>query len=120
MPEYVDGFLIPVPKNKLKDYQKIARKAAKIWMEYGALDYRECAGDDLKNEWGVAFTKAAGCKPNETAIFSWITYKSKKQRDQINKKIMADERIKKMMDDTGPVFDCKRMCYGGFKTIVSV
>jgi uncharacterized protein YbaA (DUF1428 family) len=120
MPEYIDGFLIPVPKTKIKEYQKIARAAGKIWKEYGALDYRECLGDDLKNDWGVAFTKAAGCKPTETAVFSWIVYKSRKDRDRINKKIMADERIKGMMDATGPIFDCKRMAYGGFTSIVSL
>lgn len=120
MPEYVDGFLIPVPQDNVAEYRKIARKAAKIWMEYGALDYRECLGDDLKNDWGAQFPKAVGTKPNETVIFSWITYKSKKDRDRINKLIMEDERIKKMMDPNKLIFDCKRMAYGGFKTLVSV
>jgi uncharacterized protein YbaA (DUF1428 family) len=119
MPEYVDGFVIPLKKSKLADYLRIARKAAKIWKEYGALDYRECIGDDLKNDWGAQFPKIAGAKPNETVVFSWITYKSRKHRDQVNKKIMADERLKAMMGPNEQIFDCKRMAYGGFKTIVS-
>lgn len=120
MPEYVDGFLIPVPKKNLAEYKRIARKAGKIWKEYGALDYRECLGDDLKSDWGAEFPKIAGCKPTETVIFSWITYKSKKDRDRINKKIMADPRIKNMMEPNSQIFDCKRMAYGGFTTIVKV
>lgn len=120
MPEYVDGFLIPVPTKNVAEYKKIARKASKIWMEYGAIDYRECLGDDLKNDWGAMFPKIAGCKPGETVFFSWITYKSKKDRDRINKLIMEDPRIKKMMEPNQQIFDCKRMAYGGFKTEVSV
>ena len=119
MPEYVDGFLIPVPKNKVAEYRRIARKAGKIWKEYGALEYRECLGDDLKNDWGMPFPKSAGCKANEVVIFSWITYKSRKHRDAANKKIMADKRIRDMMDPNKQIFDCKRMAYGGFKTLVA-
>lgn len=119
MPEYVDGFVIPVKKNRIADYRKIAKKAGKIWKEYGALDYRECVGEDLKNEWGVQFPKLAGAKADETVVFSWITYKSRKHRDQVNKKVMADERLKCMMDPNDQMFDCKRMGYGGFTTIVS-
>jgi uncharacterized protein YbaA (DUF1428 family) len=120
MPEYVDGFLIPVPKSKIKEYQKIARQAGMVWKEHGALQYRECLGDDLKNDWGMPFPKSAGCKPNEVVIFSWITYKSRKDRDRVNKKVMADPRMQKMMDPSKQMFDCKRMAYGGFKTLVTV
>src|SRR4051812_24347495 len=116
MPEYVDGFVIPLKKSKLAEYKRIAKKACKIWKEYGALDYRECIGDDLKNDWGAQFPKIAGAKPDETVVFSWITYKSRKHRDQVNKKIMADERLKAMMEPNNQIFDCKRMAYGGFKT----
>jgi uncharacterized protein YbaA (DUF1428 family) len=119
MPEYVDGFVIPLRKSKLADYLRVARKAAKVWKEHGALDYRECVGDDLANEWGAQFPKLAGAKADETVIFSWITYKSRKHRDQVNKKVMADERLKKMVNESAKIFDSKRMAYGGFKTIVS-
>ena len=119
MPEYVDGFLIPVPKNKVAEYRRIARKAGKVWKEYGALEYRECLGDDLKNDWGMPFPKSARCKPDEVVVFSWITYKSRKHRDQVNAKVIADPRIRKMCDPSKQLFDCKRMAYGGFKTLVA-
>jgi uncharacterized protein YbaA (DUF1428 family) len=120
MPEYVDGFVIPLKKSRLADYLRVARKAAKVWKEHGALDYRECLGDDLANEWGVQFPKLAKAKADETVIFSWITYKSRRHRDQVNKKVMADPRLKKMMGENEAIFDCKRMAYGGFKTIVAM
>lgn len=120
MPEYVDGFVIPLKKKHLAEYRRIARKACKVWMEHGALDYRECAGDDLKNKWGVQFPKIAGAKADETVVFSWITYKSRKDRDRVNAKVMADPRIKNMVNESNAPFDCKRMAYGGFTTIVSV
>lgn len=120
MPEYVDGFLIPVPEKNLAEYRRIARLACKVWKEHGALDYRECVGDDLACEWGVPFPKSAACEPGEVVVFSWITYKSRKHRDDVNKRVMADPRITKMMDLNKQIFDCKRMAYGGFKTFVSM
>lgn len=115
---YVDGFVLPVPEKNLAAYRKIAQKAAKIWMEYGALQYCECIGDDLTPTWGLSFAKTIKVKPGETVVFSWIMYKSKAQRNSVNKKIMADPRITAMMDPKDPPFDCKRMVYGGFKIIV--
>lgn len=115
---YVDGFLIPIPKKNLRAYKAMASKACKIWMEYGALAYFECSGEDLNCEWGVPFTKAAAVKPGETVVFSWITYKNKKQRDAVNKKIMADPRIKAMMSGKKQPFDMKRMSYAGFEVLV--
>lgn len=115
---YVDGFVIPVPKKQIAAYKKISAKAGKIWKEYGALDYKECVGDDLKVKWGTPFLKLAKAKPNETVVFSWITYKSKAQRDKINAKVMADPRLK--MDGSAMPFDMKRMSYGGFKVFVDV
>ena len=113
---YVDGFVIPVPKKQLAAYKKISAKAGKIWKEFGALDYKECVGDDLKVKWGTPFLKLAKAKPGETVVFSWITYKSKAQRDRINKKVMNDPRLK--MDGKSMPFDMKRMTYGGFKVFV--
>lgn len=115
---YIDGFVIPVPKKNLTAYRKMAKAACKIWMEYGAVSYFECVGDDLKCGFGVTFPKLAKAKPSETVLFSFIVYKSRKQRDQVNKKIMADPRIAKMMQGKKPPFDCTRMAYGGFKSIV--
>ena len=115
---YVDGFVLVVPKKKVKEYTRVARAACKIWMELGALQYVECAGDDLKCKWGVPFPKLAKAKPGETVFFSFIVYKSRAQRDSINKKIMKDPRMAKMMNSPMP-FDMKRMAYGGFKTVVN-
>jgi uncharacterized protein YbaA (DUF1428 family) len=115
---YVDGFVIPIAKKNLPAYTKMARKAAAIWMEYGALEYHECVGDDLNTSFGVPFPKLAKLKPNETALFSWIVYKNKAQRNKINKLIMKDPRIAAMCDPKDSPFDAKRLSMGGFKSIV--
>ena len=117
---YVDGFVLPVPKKNLKAYRSMAQKAGKVWREHGALEYRECAGDDLKVKVGLPFARTVRLKPGETVCFSWIVYKSRAHRDRVNKKVMKDPRIAKMMDPKNPPFDMKRMAYGGFKTIVDV
>jgi uncharacterized protein YbaA (DUF1428 family) len=116
--KYVDGFVLPVPKKKLKSYARIASMAAKVWMEHGALEYRECAGDDLNVKFGVSFAKTIKAKPNETVIFAWIVYKSRAHRDRVNAKVMQDPRLNEMMKDREMPFDVKRMNYGGFKVIV--
>lgn len=113
---YVDGFLLPVPKRNVTAYRAMARKAGKIWLEHGALEYLECAGDDLKVKKVVPFPKVAKVKPSETVFFSFIVYKSKADRDRVNKKVMADPRLK--MDMKKMPFDWKRMAYGGFKALV--
>jgi uncharacterized protein YbaA (DUF1428 family) len=117
---YVDGFVIPVSKSKLPSYLRMARKASKIWKEYGALEYRECVGDDLDVKKVVPFGRAAKVKTGETVVFSWIVYKSKAHRNQVNKKIMTDPRLADMMDPKDMPFDFKRMIYGGFKSAVSI
>jgi len=116
---YVDGFVLPVPKKNLPAYGRIARLAGKIWREHGALDYRECVGDDMDAKFCVPFTKAIKLKPGETVVFSWIMYKSRAHRDRINAKVMKDPRLAKMCDPKKMPFDCKRMVYGGFKVLVS-
>jgi uncharacterized protein YbaA (DUF1428 family) len=115
MPEYVDGFVLAVPKKRVADYKKLAKLANKIWREHGALDYRECVGEDLKSKWGVPFGKLIKVKPTETVVFAWITFKSRKHRDAVNKKVMADPRMK---CPDSPPFDMKRFSYGGFETLV--
>jgi uncharacterized protein YbaA (DUF1428 family) len=114
---YVDGFVIPIPKKNMAAYKRMAATAAKVWKSYGALDYKECVGDDLKVKWGLPFTKLAKTKSSETVVFSYILYRSKAHRDAVNKKIMQDPRIAKMMSEPSP-FDAKRMAYGGFKVLV--
>lgn len=114
---YVDGFLLAVPKKNLKAYEKMARVASKVWMDHGALEYRECAGDDLAVKMGKPFPKAMKLKPGETAVFAWIVYRSRAHRDRVNRKVMEDPRIKQY-DGKAMPFDPRRMCYGGFKVLV--
>ena len=116
---YVDGFLLAVPKRKIAVYRQISRRAGKIWREHGALEYRECAGDDLKTKMGRPFAKAAGLKSGETVVFSWIVYRSRAERNRVNRKVMKDPRMLKMMNVPMP-FDVKRMSMGGFKVIVDL
>ena len=116
---YVDGYVLPVPRKNLQAYARIARKAGSIWREHGALEFRECAGDDLKNKWGETFTHLTRLKPGETVVFSWIVFKSKADRKKVNAKVMKDPRIAKMMTKHAP-FDMKRMAYGGFEVLVEL
>lgn len=116
---YVDGFVIPIAKKNLAAYKKMATKACRVWMELGALEYRECIGEDLAAKFGKPFTKLAGTKAGETVVFSWITYKSKAHRNAVNKKVMKDPRIAAMCDPKNSPFDMTRMSYGGFKVLVS-
>jgi uncharacterized protein YbaA (DUF1428 family) len=116
---YVDGFLLAVPKRNLAAYRRISRAAGKVWREHGALEYRECVGDDLKTTTGAAFPRLAKAKPGETVVFSWIVYKSRADRDRVNAKVMKDPRITRSMKEPMP-FDVKRMAYGGFKVVVDV
>jgi uncharacterized protein YbaA (DUF1428 family) len=118
---YVDGFVLPVPEKNLKAYRAIAQKAGKIWREHGALQYVEAVGDDLDNKWGVSFPKLIKVKTGEKPLFSFIVYKSRADRDKVNKKVMADPRMQKMMKKGEPMpFEIKRMAYGGFKYLVNV
>ena len=117
---YVDGFVLPVPRKNLAAYRRIAAKAGRIWKEYGALEYRECAGQDLRNNWGVAFPRLAKVKPGETVVFSWIVYKSRAHRDRVNARVMKDPRMGKMMDPSKMVMNPRRMAYGGFKVLVDL
>ena len=119
MAKYVDGFVVAVPKKNVDAYRKIARKAGKVWMEYGALEYVECVADDVKPGKQTSFPQSVKLKADEVVVFSYITYKSRKARDSILKKVMADGRIAGMDPKTMP-FDAKRMIYGGFKTIVDI
>ena len=115
---YVDGFVIPVSRKKLDAYKKMAKMGKKAWLKHGALDYKECAGDDLNTKMGVPFLKSAKAKSGETVVFSYIVYKSRAHRDRVNAKVMKDPRVKKMCDPKDMPFDVKRMVYGGFKVLV--
>ena len=117
---YVDGFVVPVPKRSLQAYRAMARKAGKVWREHGALEYRESVADDVK--WGkrTSFPRSVKLKGNEVVWFSWIVYKSRKDRDRVLAKVMQDKRLAPMMDPKGMPFDARRMIYGGFKIAVDL
>ena len=114
---YVDGFVLPVPRKNLRAYRRLATQAGKLWRKHGALAVVECVGEDLKVAKVVTFPRAARAKPGETVVFSWIVYKSRAHRDRVNAKVMKDPLIQSMMT-MKPIFDSKRMMYGGFKVIV--
>ena len=116
---YVDGFVVVVPKKKVKAYVAMAKKAAPIFREFGALEVRECAGEDLGLKMGTTFPKIAKAKAGETVFFSWITYKSRAQRDRVNAKIMKDPRMLAICGPDDMPFDMARMAYGGFEVVVS-
>lgn len=115
---YVDGYLLPVPRRNLKEYTAMARLAGAVWREHGALDYKECVGDDLAIPGFTRFTKAAGAARTDCVIFAFVVFKSKAHRDAVNKRVMADPRIKEMCEMQKMPFDCRKMAYGGFRVIV--
>jgi uncharacterized protein YbaA (DUF1428 family) len=117
--KYVDGYVLPVPLRKLQAYRRIARKAGKIWREHGALEYRECVGEDLNVKHMISFPRLLKLKRGETVIFSWIVFKSRAHRDRVNAKVMKDPRLATMDVKSMPV-DVKRMIYGGFEILVEV
>lgn len=117
---YVDGFVIAVPEKNIEAYRKIAEKAGRIWMEHGALAYKECVGEDMQiqNFEGLTFPVLANTKAGETVVFAFIVFKSREHRDEVNAKVMADERLNDDMDPNNMPFEIQRMAYGGFKSIV--
>lgn len=117
--KYVDGFVLAVPKSKIKLYRNIAQKAGKIWREHGALQYVEAVGEDLDVKFGVSFPKQMKTKAGETVVFSWIVYKSRAHRDKVNAKVMSDPRLQKIIETSKMPFEMKRMVYGGFEFLVN-
>ena len=118
---YVDGFVLPVPRKKIAAYRAMARKAGKIWKEHGALEFRECVADDVKPGKLTSFPQSVKLKPGETVFFSYIVYRSRRDRDRVNKKVMADKRLAATMSSPAAMpFDARRMIYGGFKVMVDL
>ena len=113
---YVDGYLLPVPKKNLKAYVRMAQLGKKMWLKHGALDYKECVGDDLEPKWGTPFPHVLKLKAGETAVFSYIVFKSRAHRDRVNAKVIKDMSSQAMPKEMP--FDVKRMVYGGFKVLV--
>ena len=120
MARYVDGFVIPLPRKNLNTYRRLARKAGRVWKDHGALEFRECVGDDLNVKMALPFPRGIKIKAGETVLFSFIVFKSRAHRDRVNANVMKDPRLAKMMDPKAMPFDVKRMMYGGFKTIVAI
>jgi len=120
MGRYVDGFVLPVPKRNLDAYRRMARKAGKIWREHGALEFRECVGEDVPKGKVTSFPQSVELKRGETVVFSWIVYRSRAHRDRVNAKVMNDPRLADQMDAQAMPFDAGRMIYGGFEVMVDV
>jgi uncharacterized protein YbaA (DUF1428 family) len=122
MNRYIDGFVLPVSKQRLSEYQAIAETAAKIWMEHGALEYWECAGDDLNTECSRSFVDMANANDDETVIFAWAIFESRQARDTANEKILADPRMEELMSELtnpkNPILEFQRVAHGGFQVIV--
>jgi uncharacterized protein YbaA (DUF1428 family) len=116
---YVDGFVIPVPKKQLASYRSMAKLSSKVWLDHGALEFYESVGDDVPYGKRTSFPRSVKLKRGEAVIFSWIVYKSRRHRDQVMAKVMKDKRIAKMMSGKDMLFDAKRMIFGGFKIIVA-
>jgi uncharacterized protein YbaA (DUF1428 family) len=117
---YVDGFVLPIPKRNIAAYRRIARRAGKIWREYGALEYCEAIADDVKRGRWTSFPRSVKLKPNEVVWFSWIVFKSRKHRDRVNARVMKDPRLTQGMDPTKMPFEGRRMIYGGFRIQVDL
>ncbi len=117
---YVDGFVVPVPKRSRQAYVRMARTAGKVWLEHGALAYKECIAEDVK--WGkrTSFPRSVKLKSSEAVWFSFIVYKSRKERDRVLAKVMKDKRLASMMDPKKMPFDAKRMIFGGFTVVVDL
>lgn len=120
MAGYVDGFVMPLPKANVDRYREVASEAGALWKEHGALDYTECIADDVKVGEVTSFPRSVQLTDDETVVFAWITYESREQRDEVNAKVMADERMKALMDPAGDIADYKRMVYGGFDVLVEL
>jgi uncharacterized protein YbaA (DUF1428 family) len=120
MSRYVDGFVLPLPQENLERYREIASEAGALWKEHGALDYVECVAEDVKPGEATSFPQSVKLEDGETVVFAWISFESRQHRDEVNAKVMDDERMKAMMDPSGDIADMKRMVYGGFEVIVDL
>jgi uncharacterized protein YbaA (DUF1428 family) len=120
MSQFIDGFVIPVPKTKVAAYRRMAALGARLWREHGALDYKECLADSRAGSFALPFAQGLKLRKGETVAFSWITYKSRAHRDRVNAKVMKDPRMAAMCNPEEMPFDCKRMIHGGFNVVVSI
>ena len=118
MTNYIDGFVLPIPRDHLGEYKRVVEAVAEIWKEHGALEYREYVGDDLKLEGTRSFTDLVVTTEGETIVFGWVVFDSREARDLANEKVAADPRMADLVDSSNSGFDAKRMAYGGFRSLV--
>ena len=118
MANYIDGFVLPVPRDHLAEYQRVAEAVAAIWKEHGALDYREYVGDDLHLEGTRPFTDLVASTEDEAIVFGWVVFDSRAARDLANEKVASDPRMADLVDASNTGFDAERMAYGGFRPLV--
>jgi len=118
MAHYIDGFVLPIPRDRLGEYKRIVEVAAEIWKEHGALDYREYVGDEMSLEGTRSFTDLIAASEDEVIVFGWVVFESRKTRDLANEKVAADPRMADLIDPSNSGFDAKRMAYGGFQSLV--
>jgi len=118
MTHYIDGFALPVQRDRLNEYKLLAEAVANIWKEHGALDYREYVGDDLYLEGTRTFTDLVAAKKDETIVFGWVVFDSREARDLANKKVASDPRMVDLIESSNSGFDAGRMAYGGFQPLV--
>lgn len=119
MGRYIDGFVVPVPKDKVEAYRQFSEEMGKVWKEHGAREYIECLADDVKPGKVTSFPQSVDLKPDETVVFAWIVYDSREHRDKVNAAVMSDSRIQGLKPDAMP-FDGKRLIYGGFRTFIEL
>ena len=118
MSHYIDGFVLPIPRDRLDEYRRLVEGAAEIWKEHGALEYREYLGDDLTLEGTRSFTDLAGATEGEAIVFGWVVFESRAARDLANEKVAADPRMANLINSSNSGFDAQRMAYGGFQPLV--
>ncbi len=118
MDPYVDGFVFPVPRDRLAEYRRVAEAVAEIWKEHGALDYREYVGDDLKREGTSSFIDLVGATDEAAIVFGWVAFDSREARDRANEKVAADPRMADLVESSNTGFDPRRMAYGGFRSLL--
>jgi uncharacterized protein YbaA (DUF1428 family) len=118
MAHYIDGFVLPVPRDRLNEYERLVGEIAEIWKEHGALDYLEYVGDDMNREGTRSFTDLVAATEDETIVFGWVVFDSREARDLANEKVAADPRMADLIDSSNSGFDAKRMAYGGFRSLV--
>lgn len=115
---YIDGFVFPIPRNRLDEYKRLAEAVAEIWKEHGALDYREYVGDDLMLEGTRSFADVVAATDSEAIVFGWVVFESREARDAANAKVAADARVADLVESSNSGFDAGRMVYGGFESLV--